>query len=370
MTTPSSQIPQATTTSVPPQIQRHDLEALALETAAAVAASKALKAQLQVIVKASLLSWTRLFGPSLKTEQSGPRYVGFMRQLSTDLKAVQVDPGPVLVEYAAKARELGVTQAFAEAKVEPVPLWPDTDRDAREQAKQAAESATRAARVKVRASARLSREQVTKTGSGAFTGVLEVLAPAQQAANDVEAAAKTITNEALNQGIADVADTTGGRLLWIAERTSCVTCAALSGHVADSQGYFDQTLTFGKKAYPHKAENAAGDWVSAPLEYPPRHRNCRCRVTPWFGLDTTDPTGLPMALRREAERSVLNGYALPSESEGVRRTAADRLLERVGAPKNSLSPSGWAVPQSVKDRARRSLAKGTFTTGPVPTGRK
>jgi hypothetical protein len=368
MTTPTQ---TAQPTSVPQQIQDHDAAALALELAAAVAASAVLKSQVDAIVRGSLLSWTRLFGPKLKTVQAGPRYVQFMRQLSTDLKAVKVDPGPVLVEYAARARDLGVRQAFAEAEREPEPLRPEADRDAHRQAKQAAESATKAARVKVQASARLARQQAaTKTGSGAFSGVLEVVAPAQQAVNDVEAAAKTVTNDSLNQGIADVAAKTGGQLLWIAERTACLTCNALSGHISDSDGHFDQTLTFGKTAYPHKAENEAGDWVEAPLEHPPRHRNCRCRVTPWHGMDVSDPVGLPVALRREAERSVLNGYALPSESEGVRRTAADRLLARIGDTKGSLSPSGWAVPQSVKDKARRALAKGTFKTGPVPTGRK
>lgn len=363
MTTPTQTQP---TTSIPEQIQDHDAAALALEVAAAVAATAALKEAISGIVKASLLSWTRLFGPSLTEERSGPRYVQFMQHLAQDLRQVKVDPAPVLVEYATKARELGVTQAFKEAKRDPVPLWPVADEDAKDHAEKAAESATESARAKVESSAKLAKTKATPSGRGSFQGVLEVLAPAQTAVSDVEQAAKTTTNDALNQGVADVTAKVGGHLLWVAERTACVSCLALSGRVADSDGHFDWTLTFGKKAYPHKVENEAGEWVEAPLEHPPRHRNCRCRVTPYMGLDITDPVGLPVALRREAERSVLNGYALPSESEGVRRDAADRLLARVGMAKNSRSPSGWAVPQSVKERAERAIRKGTFTTGPVP----
>lgn len=80
-------------------------------------------------------------------------------------------------------------------------------------------------------------------------------------------------------------------------------------------------------------------------------------------------TNMATALRREAERSILNGYALPSESEAVRARAADKLLAKIGDAKNATSPSGWKVPASVKKRARRALDKGEFTTGSVPTRR-
>lgn len=352
MTTPSSQTPQATT-SVPDQIQRHDLEALALELAAAAAVSKALKTDLKGIVSASLLAWTRAFG-SLRGVQSGPKFQTLMDDVATQLARVQVDPGPVLLDYSGRARSLGVRQGFREAATTPIDLGPLRDFGAHVDAA----NATQNARDKVQAAGRLAGTKQR----GSYVAVTEAMAPAQQAVNDIERSARTMTNTALNQGIADVAEHVDGQLLWLAEPDACVACLALSGSVVNVGDQFNPLATFGAKAI---------SWLpTGGLTGPPRHPRCRCRATVWLGADGPMPDDLPQALRREAERSVLNGYAVPSESEHVRAQAADRLLARIGRSKNSRSPSGWQVPQSVKQRAERSLAKGTFTTGPVPTGRK
>lgn len=67
---------------------------------------------------------------------------------------------------------------------------------------------------------------------------------------------------------------------------------------------------------------------------------------------------LPQALKREAARSVIKGWALESEPDSVRRDAANRLLQRGGA----------GLPKSVQARARRQVAsEGKFKRA-VPTG--
>lgn len=346
MTTPTQ---TAQPPSVPQQIQDHDDAALALEVAAAVAATKVLREQLDAIVKSSLLAWTKAFG-SLRSQQTGAKFLSFMEQLSADLAQIRFDPRPVLLDYSARARQLGIRQGFREAGESPADLGGLRDFGATVDATQAA---TRA-RERIETAARLAG--VAREGS--YTAVSRAIAPAQQAANQVEATAHTMTNTALNQGIADVAEEVGGKLLWVAERDACRVCLALSGHVVSVGEEFDVMARFAGP--PLK-------WIpDGGLTRPPRHPRCRCRCTVWRGSAGPLPVDLPQALRREAERSVLLGFARPSESERVREQAADRLLARIGMAKGSRSPSGWATPQSVKERTERALRRGTFTTRSVP----
>ncbi|MGH3637002.1 MAG: hypothetical protein ACRDTS_23550, partial [Mycobacterium sp.] len=96
--------------------------------------------------------------------------------------------------------------------------------------------------------------------------VLAAVAPAQQAANIVDRAARTVTNEHLNAGIGAVADYLGGDKVWIAERDACVVCLALSGHLVGPDGLFDADATFGTHTL---------DWLPEfCLTGPPRHPNC------------------------------------------------------------------------------------------------
>jgi hypothetical protein len=321
-----------------------------METAAVVAATAVLRDQLQALTRGWLLAWQKTFG-DLHAKQSGTRLAGFMQRVQRDLAAIRYDPTPALLTYIDRAQRLGVRQGFAEANTKPMKMperrLPQLSLDATQAVARAQDRITTAATL-----AGTVRE-------GSFTAVTQSAAPAQQAANEVERTARTVTNQALNDGIIQVADHLDMRRVWLAERDACRTCLALSGRVAAVGHEFPKDATFGEKPL---------EWVpiGTGLVGPPRHPNCRCRCSPWSG-DEHDPLSLPVALRREAERSILNGYALPSESERVRAQAADRLLARIGMAKGSRSPSGWQVPQSVKERADRALSRGRFTTGPVPT---
>lgn len=348
MTAPT--VPASPPTSVPEQIQQHDLAALALETAAAVAATATLRDQLQALTRGWLLAWQKTFG-DLHARQSGPLFTGFMQRVRQDLNTIRYDPAPALLDYIGRSHRLGVRQAFAEADTKPVPLptrpSPQLVLDATQAAAKAQQRITTAATL-----AGTVRE-------GSFTAVTQTAAPAQQAANDIEQTARTVTNQALNDGITQVAEHLDMRRVWVAERDACRVCLALSGRVVSVGHEFPVDATFGEKPLTWVPIGAGG------LTGPPRHPNCRCRCSPWSGNEH-DPLSLPRALRREAERSIFLGLALPSESERARAQAADRLLQKVGMEKGSRSPSGWPVPQSVKERAERALRRGTFTTGPVP----
>lgn len=163
---------------------------------------------------------------------------------------------------------------------------------------------------------------------------LTVLAPVNAARTRLVADVTTLVNGASNAAVTAVSDAAGVATVWIAETNACVECLAYSGRVAKSGKTFPGGLTYGAKSY-----------NPDPIAYPPRHPNCRCSVEP-----LGDPS-FAAALRREADRSVLRGFSLESESMKVRVDAADRLLAN--------DPT---APASVKAYARRAVKAGEFPT--------
>ncbi|MEV8610290.1 hypothetical protein AB0383_20585 [Amycolatopsis sp. NPDC051373] len=174
---------------------------------------------------------------------------------------------------------------------------------------------------------------------------------AQVASNGLVRDVRTRFNTNLNTGIRDAAQDLGAQLLWIAEPDACATCLALSGEIVDIGDQFDVTATFAKKTINWAPEGG--------LIGPPRHPGCRCRTTLWFGQDGPR-LSFADALRREAQRSILRGTRLPSESETVRLDAAGRLLHRIA--NKSSRPYAWQVPKSVQERATRAVKRGHFPT--------
>lgn len=347
MTTPATQ------TDLQAQIDQHDAVALALEAAAVAASAGLIRRQVQAAIAAATAQWQRAFR-DFTGRQSGPKFTRIVDDLSARLRVIPVDPQAALLEYAQKARVLGVRQGAVEAGVSPVEL----------PARLEFSTHTHIAEVVTDAREKLAKApaMLDTLPYGTFTTVQATAGPATQAANIVERAASTVVNTELNNGITAVADHLGAQRVWIAERDACVVCLALSGHVVDLGESFDLNATFGAEPMTYVPIGVGG------LTGPPRHPNCRCRCSPWLGQSEPGVIDFPTALRREAERSVLKGFARPSESERVRTQAADRLLQLIGS---GSSPSGWQVPKSVRTRARTSIDKGTFTPGPVPVpGRK
>lgn len=212
-------------------------------------------------------------------------------------------------------------------------------------------------------------EQLPITG---WDDVVRQMGKASQAATSLERSTTTAINKASNDAMRQVAVDKGASLLWVAEPDACVICLALSGHIIDpmSGDGFDEEATFGRPG------SAPDVWPPGmPLMSPPRHPNCRCHTELWFGRAST-PGGpadnslynrpdvgatvdLPAALRREAKRSVVYGWSLPSESGAVRMDAASRLLA-VGA----------GLPKSVEERGRRAVARGRFENRTHPSLRR
>ncbi|WP_329064898.1 hypothetical protein [Amycolatopsis sp. NBC_01480] len=377
--------------ALPLIVVAHDGQALDLEEAAAVAASSPINETLKQVLAWAHVEWIRRFGKP-RVEQDGTEFRKYVTELADRLSLMNIggDATNTILRFARQARQLGISQGFAEAGAIPTDVSDALDTDTHLRVARAVTTA--------RSKTSMASALVGTLQRGSFVTVNRAISPAQQAANIVHRTARTVVNEELNNALASVNDEVGGRLLWVAERDACVQCLALSGHFAVN-GVFDWRLSFGKAYQP-----VGPDGNETVLNGPPRHMNCRCRVTPWLGHDTaaaqavthdwqgaiadaqangdqvavaaaheaaqaamvSASTDLPTVLRREAERSILNGYALPSESEAVRREAADRLLTRIGMQRNAPSPSGWLVPASVKRKTERALKKRTFTTRPVP----
>ena len=137
-----------------------------------------------------------------------------------------------------------------------------------------------------------------------------------------------------NEGATAVADAAKLPTVWVAETNACVTCLAYSGRTAEPGEAFPAGLTYGRRSS-----------VTEPVGVPPAHPHCRCTVEP-----LNDPS-YAAALRREADRSVLRGFSLESESMKTRVDAAEDLLAR-----------GVTAPKSVIAYARAAVKRGEFTT--------
>lgn len=123
--------------------------------------------------------------------------------------------------------------------------------------------------------------------------------------------------------------------VWVAETNACVHCLGLSGTVAQPGRDFDGSATYGRRPLGN----------GAPIAAPPRHPFCRCTLEPLVAPEYA------AALRREADRSVLRGFSLESESMAVRIDAAERLIER-----------GVDAPKTVIAFSRRAVRAGAFPT--------
>lgn len=201
---------------------------------------------------------------------------------------------------------------------------------------------SREARATVRGLDRDGADAVRKAQALALGGasVDAYLAPIFAHEQRVKRSVSDGINRAGNEGATAIADAAGLSTVWVAETNACVACLAYSGIVAKPGAAFPGGLTYGAKAY-HRE----------PVATPPRHPHCRCTVEPLHDASYA------AALRREADRSVLRGFSLASESMAVRIDAADRLVR-----------NGVDAPKSVIAYARRSIKAGAFPTRGRPNG--
>lgn len=179
-----------------------------------------------------------------------------------------------------------------------------------------------------------------------FPGLLAAIGAVRRARAVVESVVRWIVGQAANDGAVAVTKKLGAGKLWVAEPDGCVDCLAYSGLVAAADKDFPGGLSFDTRpSFPE------------PLRTPPKHPRCRCQVVPWMGEweGNTSGVAMPEALQREAERSVLKGWATDTESNAARIRAVKKLLDQ-----------GTDLPRTVREEARRRLRAGEFKTSPVP----
>lgn len=191
------------------------------------------------------------------------------------------------------------------------------------------------------------REARTLARHGSMARYGDIVATIQQAKNALnraDSSASWIVHRAHNEGARRAVERQWSRgeddllLMWRAERNACPTCLGFAGALARPGELFEPVFVV--------ADESA---LTGPLPGPPAHPRCRCRAERWRGdPDNLRPVDLPHALRREAQRSVVQGVA--SGGRLARLRAADRLLQM----------GGLLIPKSVQKRAKQAVSSGDF----------
>lgn len=334
-------------------IEEHADLILAIELAAGAAAVAGLVDQLGEIQRAIAALWVTLVGGLLGTPT--PEQARRLTDTLADrLRGVSVSVSDTIRPYADRAASAGQQQALTEVGLPPVSAPPAKVSSDLERVIRRADTTVRE---RIEAALTVLQDKPLDT----WDDVTDALSIANQARAAAERAAAWAVNAAAAEAVIVEADRIGAELVWLAERDACVACLAYSGETTTAGGSFPVGLTYGDKP--------VRPWPDPDfLPGPPLHNRCRCRLMIYFGHDTKAATAAlpqgwrsahvsyPAALRREADRSILRGWSLPSESERTRLRAAERLLLK-----------GVKAPKTVKEYARRAVRRGGWPSRRVPT---
>ena len=280
---------------------------------------------------------------ALKSSGDVGGWLAVARQLREALALTPDDVAALVLSYAPPALRAELEAAIARAfrlgvdDAQAITTAPRATAPAIETRLSAGLRANVAASSKDAASALAIAQRLARAGAPADT----IAAPILGNARNLSALTSDAITRAGSEGVEAVAEETGAALLWIAETNACVHCLALSGTIARPGTSFDGSATYGAKPLA-----VYGGSVMTP----PRHPNCRCTLEPAVSPE------FAAALRREADRSVLRGFSLESESMRVRVDAAERLLA-----------DGVDAPKSVRAFARGAVRKGEFPTRGRPS---
>lgn len=173
-----------------------------------------------------------------------------------------------------------------------------------------------------------------------WSHLLAGLGAARAALPAIRAHIAWVVNTAVHEGLDAVVRATAPLRLWVSEADACVRCLAYTGRTAKPGEPFPGGLSWDPR---QRLSRAAG------VDGPPLHGHCRCRAVPWSDAWSTSGVPFPLALQREAQRSLAYGTARPSESRAARLRAARELLRA----ESDLLPA-------VEARARTALRIGRF----------
>lgn len=217
---------------------------------------------------------------------------------------------PALIANAEQALGLGLTVGMREVAETPVELSSPFKDELPPDIVEAAEGAA----YKVIKAYTLGRKLLSDASEKA--DVIAAVTTATSGLNNVSMASRWMTNAAANESLHRVADASPDLTTLVRpERNGCVDCLGKAGTTAK----------------------------------PPFHPRCRCTT---LVLERESAKAVAEGLKREAERSILRGWSLPSESEAVRLKAARALLAR-----------GTNLPKSVQAYARTAINRGEFPRG-------
>ncbi|MFI5687894.1 hypothetical protein [Streptomyces sp. NPDC051636] len=294
------------------------------------------------LIRRTLAAWTRAYGGPNQPALPGDilrRIINAARvaarSLLDDLAARA--PG-VLEDGLGPALAMGVRQGSefmhtASGRRRRTPAVPSVSRVLRDEARRIRDMVVER---RDRALFLLHPDRVTR-----WSHMLAGLGAARAAVPAVRAHIAWVINTAIHEGLDAVVRATAPLRLWVSEADACVRCLAYTGRTARPGEPFPGGLSWD----PHqRAARQPG------VDGPPLHSHCRCRAVPWNDAWTTSGVRLPLALQREAHRSLAYGTARPSESRAARLRAARELLRTT----DDLLPA-------VEARARTALRTGRFT---------
>jgi hypothetical protein len=353
VTEPTSQ------TEIEALLEEHADLILAIEAAATAAAVAGLVTQLGRIQRDLAALWIRTVG-ALAGVPTPAQSRSLTRWLIEALRQITIGVAEVLRPFARRAAQAGRRQALEEIGTDP-----DDDAAVDEDVDLSPEVEDMLDQVDDTIQDQIDEviDDLLENPLDTWDDALDRMSKANKTRGTADRAAAWTVNKAAADAVTAQAEQSGAHLVWIAERDACVACLAYSGITATPAKGFPIGRTYGDKPIT--------PWPDPKhLPGPPLHPNCRCRLMLYFGHDTAAATralpqgwrsahvSYPDALRREADRSILRGWSLPSESERVRLRAAERLLAQ---------GSGLKAPKTVKEYARRAIRRGGWPSRRVPT---
>ncbi|WUH94571.1 hypothetical protein OG900_33445 [Streptomyces sp. NBC_00433] len=311
-----------------------------LEDQTSTAATGDLDGQFDSLVRSTLKAWVVSFGAAGAVATAGAvldRIVAAVRAaVSRLLNRLDPQARHAIRDALPAAVALGVQQGVeflraASGRGRRVPAL----RVSKALADEAARVGDLIADRRYRALTLLTRGHVTR-----WSDLLHAIGTARSAGAAVRGHTAWTIGRAVNAGLDAVAGAAHLARLWVAEANACVRCLAYAGRLADVEGHFPGGLSWDPRSRHIGA---------APIDGPPVHRWCRCRTIPWSDRWTTAGVPFPLALRREAHRSLAYGTRLATESRVARVRAARELLRT----EHDLLPA-------VEARARTAVRTGRF----------
>jgi hypothetical protein len=319
----------------------HTGEVIDLEDQLAAGILRGADASFEALIRRTLEAWTRAYGGPHQAGTPGDvlrRILAAARAAARRLLDELAGRAPSVLEGGlGPALAMGVQQGTAFVRAASgrrlrAPAVPRVSRVLRDEARRIRDMVTER---RDRALHLLHPDRVSR-----WSHLLAGLGAARAALPAIRAHIAWVINTAIHEGLDAVVRAMAPLRVWVSEADACVRCLAYTGRLVRSDEPFPGGLSWDPRQRGARRPGVAG---------PPLHPHCRCRAVPWDDAWTTEGVPFPLALQREAHRSLAYGTARPSESRAVRIRAARELLRTV----DDLLPA-------VEARARTAIRTGRF----------